>query len=481
MKILLITALLLAAAAARADGPPATGQGPHAHTRAAWTMRVPSDSDGFGFALLNTREYAEGDAIPRIPHWEEPNLKGSLGIGFDTKDPKTDNAFNADGNIYGRPEREVSLHWDGREIANRVSPVEFREGSHRVEMSMDAVTGGSNVTVRIDGEPVYLNYFVAGAAPYRFRPAFGIGGGDAFAGVSDVRVSGRGAPPPSPPPARVRAFDAALNDKDHQTLANTVDFPARTDDIGRVTCTLTLGETPNGVDPWDRMAAIYVYDDAGRRVEVLRYMTPYDRGGEWTMDVTDYLPLLSGRRKVVLWCETWGAGWLATVEFHFYEGTLERRPIAVETIYDATVPIGDAAQPFGDAIRPRTVTLPRGAKSAKLRFVVTGHGQGPNTDNGAEFIALDRTASVDGKTFTNLLWKTDNYLNPCRPQGGTWKYDRAGWGPGNVVDPWDLDITPQIADGTATIGYTIGPYVNKTPDKGNPARQWITGQVIYYR
>src|SRR3712207_7924990 len=53
------------------------------------------------------------------------------------------------------------------------------------------------------------------------------------------------------------------------------------------------------------------------------------------------------------------------------------------------------------------------------------------------FMPSKRTLTVTGnatqKTWDNILWKTDNYLNPCRPQGGTWKYDRAGWAPGDIV------------------------------------------------
>lgn len=456
-------------------------QGPANHTRIAWTMRLPEGSPGYGMALLSTEAYPEDAALPQLSAWEEPNLKSTLAVGFDARDPKTDNPFNADGNIYGRPEREVSLHWNGVEIANRLSPVEFRGGAHEVAVGVDAVVGGLNVTVLIDGTAVYRNYFVPGAAPYRHRPVFAAGTGKAFSGVSDVRVAARGVPLPSPPPVRVLALDRALNDKDHHTITNAVDFPAHTDNTGRVTLTLTLADTPNGVDPWDRMAALYVYDDAGRRVEVLRYMTPYRRGYSWTVDVTDYLPVLTGRRKVELWCETWGAGWLVSADFHFYPGPLKRRPVAVETLYDATAVIGEADRPFSAAVPPRHIAPPPRATHAKLRFVVTGHGQAPNTDNAAEFIALDRTVQVNDRRETNLLWKTDNYLNPCRPQGGTWKYDRAGWGPGDVVAPWDLDVSNDLQAGKARIAYTIAPYVNKTPDRGNPARQWVTGQVVYYR
>ena len=75
---------------------------------------------------------------------------------------------------------------------------------------------------------------------------------------------------------------------------------------------------------------------------------------------------------------------------------------------------------------PRDVALPDWAVGARLRAVVTGHGMSPNSGNAAEFMPLGRTLTLDGVAHHDVLWKDDNDLNPCRPQGGTWKYDRAG-------------------------------------------------------
>ncbi len=53
-----------------------------------------------------------------------------------------------------------------------------------------------------------------------------------------------------------------------------------------------------------------------------------------------------------------------------------------------------------------------------------------------------------------MLWKTDCYLNPNRPQFGTWKFSRAGWAPGDVVRPWWIDLTPKLEPGeVATLDY----------------------------
>ena len=117
-----------------------------------------------------------------------------------------------------------------------------------------------------------------------------------------------------------------------------------------------------------------------------------------------------------------------------------------------------------------------------MRTVVTGHGMSPNTGNAAEFLALWRRLRVGECDFENQLWKDDNYLNPCRPQGGTWKFDRAGWAPGDVVRPWVVDATRCVKPGqNAVFRYEIQPYENLTPEPGNPARHVVEAALIEYR
>ncbi|CAN5523135.1 hypothetical protein BH11ARM1_BH11ARM1_02220 [soil metagenome] len=120
------------------------------------------------------------------------------------------------------------------------------------------------------------------------------------------------------------------------------------------------------------------------------------------------------------------------------------------------------------------------AKRAEVFTTVTGHGMDPNTDNAAEFLPLWRKLVVNGHSVQNNLWTEDNYLNPCRPQGGTWKYDRAGWGPGTVVDPWKVDVTDFVKS-KSQFDYQIQPYVNKAAVDGNPARHIIESVLVLYR
>ncbi|HVK03073.1 MAG TPA: peptide-N-glycosidase F-related protein [Armatimonadaceae bacterium] len=441
---------------------------------ATWQATLPDDSPGYGVAL--------GEENVAIADRVEPNAPGTLALGFDTLNPPTKNPFNADGNVYDRPQREVSIHWNGTEVANRLCPVELKGAKgHRVRWRVAFVPGGAEVSVRVDETDVYDRFFVAGALPGALKgEKFSAGGAATVTGVRSG-WSGRTAKPASP--VRVRAFDKVLNDKGHHRQESRVAFPEKTDGVGRVVCTLTLEATPNGIDPWDRLAHVYLYDEKGERFDILRYITPYRKGWTWRVDVTDLLPLLQGTKRMEVFCETYAAGWLVSVDFDFYPGKLERVPYRVDKLWSATATLGQADKPVEKALPPLTVTRPTGAKKAAVRLVVTGHGMSPNTDNAAEFLPLWRKLLVGEKqVYENNLWKTDCYLNPCRPQGGTWKFDRAGWAPGDVVAPWVVDVTRHLPAGKpTTLRYKVQPYVNKTPEPGNPARHVVEGVVIYYR
>ncbi len=82
-------------------------------------------------------------------------------------------------------------------------------------------------------------------------------------------------------------------------------------------------------------------------------------------------------------------------------------------------------------------------------------------------LSIDRTLTINGTSSKNTLWKADNYLNPCRPQGGTWKYDRAGWAPGDVVKPWEVEAVIGVgeADRKLHIEYAVEPYENDNRGK----------------
>lgn len=443
-----------------------------------WRASIAEGGEGYCLALV------PADAELKACAWDEPNLPGALAVAFDVRNPKTSNLFNAEGNIYGRPEREVSIHWDGTEIANRLSPVEFRgDGLRDCALTVEYVTGGAEVTLTVDGQPIYDRFFVPEARPFRFKTVFGGRTSEAVTTVriDDVAASQTDLKRPFDKPIVVTAFDKALNDGSRHRNTAEVVFPAMKN-IGRVVMTIALEPTPAGLDPWDRGAAVYIYDDKGERFEVQRYITPYRKAYTWKTDVTDFLPLFKGRKKMEQFCETYSVGWLVTVKLSFYPGPSPLTPIKIENLWSGTAELGNPKNPSEKFLVPKKLMPDPRGQVWKLRLCVTGHGQYPNTDNAGEFLPLDRTLTVNGVEFVNKLWKEDCYLNPCRPQSGTWKFDRAGWAPGDTVAPWVVDITRLVAKGRPIeIRYRIAPYVNENVVEGDPARHWFESQLVTYR
>jgi len=452
--------------------------------RASWSLSVTPGGNGMSFALLNTAEYGLDGAAPSGIAWDEPKLKRSLAVAFDILDQPNNDPFRGDGNIYNRPQREIALFYDGREIARKLSPVEFRTGKPvPVTVEVRAVCGGCEVTVTVAGTRVYDRHLVANLEPYESRAAFGAQSGKYWTtlAIDDVRVDWGGRVRRRRPPTTVRAIDGVVLDAARGTHAETVRFPDNTDGFGRIICTLTLGEPPAGYDPWDRCASVYAYDEAGAKFEIVRFITPYRRGFTWLVDVTDYRPLLTGTRKVEASIGTYGPGWKVTVDFTFHPGRAERLARKIETLWVGRPEIGNPDKPVAEFYRPVTLTPDRKWRGAKLRIYVTGHGMSPNSRNAAEFMPITRWVTVNGKRFENRLWKTDCYLNPCRPQGGTWKYDRAGWAPGDVVPPWEVDLTPAVRSGRPiALTYELEPYLNENRGKTTPPTHWTEAQVVWY-
>ena len=183
------------------------------------------------------------------------------------------------------------------------------------------------------------------------------------------------------------------------------------------------------------------------------------------MDVTDFRPLLRGKKRFLQACTTYGEGWVVSVHFDFYPGACDARAARVVKLWSGAPEIGNPEKPTSDFYTTREVTLADGETGALVRSVVTGHGMAPNSNNAAEFMPIWRTLTVNGTPHRNYLWKSDCYLNPCRPQGGTWKYDRAGWAPGDVVAPWRVDVSDLIRERKLTIDYALDPYVNENRGK----------------
>ncbi|MGE3852592.1 MAG: peptide-N-glycosidase F-related protein, partial [Planctomycetota bacterium] len=159
-------------------------------------------------------------------------------------------------------------------------------------------------------------------------------------------------------------------------------------------------------------------------------------------------------------------GYMMSVSLDYHHGAPALVPTRVVPLWVGTAHYGSAENHFADFFEPRTVEIGKDTTAAMLFVTTTGHSQV------GEFTPSKRTITFtppaagseeapprEPATFANTLWKSDCYLNPNRPQAGTWKYSRAGWAPGDVVRPWWIDLTPHLAGaGSYSLAYAPQPY-----------------------
>jgi hypothetical protein len=469
------------------------------------------ENRGLGLVLIDPDKGALGENFV----WDEPNTDHSIAIGLDVHNQIPDKSadengrvlgwFDADGNWYERPQREVSVHANARERLNVHSDYEFRIGDWvDVDVHVRYVLGGALMKVFIDGHAI-IDQHIWDVVPMRMHAMVGVeGDGIEVADLAITRVNELAEPIPEP--VRVTAFDAQLL-QNAATLRNDVDFSAIPSSVGRVIATLTLSEPEMGYDHWDKKGTVGIRvprgeDEEGNpiseRFEVFRYITPYRRGWTWHMDVTDLLPLFEGTREMETHIGTYMKGWLVTFALSFYEGVPDREPIAVMNLWNGDAEIGNPEKPVEGFYEPREIAVPEDATSARVRTTVTGHGMHPNSNNAGEFMPIWRTLTIGSANSTgggdvlagdfitmsqrNHLWKTDCYLNPCRPQGGTWKFDRSGWAPGDKVEAWVVDVQPEFVMGdTLVIEYELDPYVNEGRGETWAPHHWTDAVVVFYK
>ena len=411
----------------------------------------------------------------------------------DVHDPLNTEPFGPWGNYQGLPEREVSLHWDGRELVKRVAGAEFRGDWVEVEITLAHVVGGAEVSVRLGEALVYDRHFVPGLLPYELRPAVAAGTRDNVATRFELAELSLEQGPPAAPrrrPLHVDVFHRVLTDNSKTSFEAEVELPPADWAFGRVVLTLDIHDAGPSWDEWDRNGHLYVIGDEGERLDIVPFITSYRTECHWEVDVTHFRPLLAGKRTFVIQAGTTfykNRGYAMSVSLDFFHG--EPRlgdevlaPAEVVPLWHLNAKYGSHENHFADAFEAREVAVPADVRAARIATTTTGHSQvGEFTPSDRALVFTPEVAppGADGSgsdgaesvRFADTLWKTDCYLNPNRPQFGTWKYSRAGWAPGDVVHPWWVDLTPHLVPGaTARIEYVPEPYdFSEVPEDQRPS------------
>ena len=238
-------------------------------------------------------------------------------------------------------------------------------------------------------------------------------------------------------------------------------FPDNLDNIEQILLTIDMACPTLGCDPWDQPAQMLLNKD-GEVYELARYVTPYGIAcGPWTYDITDFRGVLKGKVEFESFIQVWGSsGWDITAEINLVQGTPEyNRTIVTPLWTDFSFVYGDPDISYD--LDAQTVAIDPLTESAVVRLTNTGHGQG-NTYNAAEFYETTHHLWVNGtQTYEHHLWKTDCASNECSGQQGTYTYSRAGWCPGQDIQPniWALD-SYFTAGQNIEIDYVLQDYTN---------------------
>ncbi|MEO0894832.1 MAG: discoidin domain-containing protein [Bacteroidota bacterium] len=210
-----------------------------------------------------------------------------------------------------------------------------------------------------------------------------------------------------------------------------------------------------GCDDWDRLAWIEVQKPSGEWVEIIRYITPYGKGCDHDIDLTDYLSILKGRVNFRMFIDTWGTGgWDVNLDLEYIQGQVNHPYADVDIVWKGTWDFGNPAnlQP----IPKQKVHFRPDGYTPSLHLVTTGHGWGANnTGNAAEFYPAIHHIHVDEvETFEQDLWAICN-PNPdgCGGQFGTWQFPRAGWCPGAIANRYIYDLNPYLSQDSIELDY----------------------------
>ena len=206
--------------------------------------------------------------------------------------------------------------------------------------------------------------------------------------------------------------------------------------------------------------------------EIMSFVTPYGinlvlgmEGKTWTFDVTDFGPVLKGKKRIYL---NRGGQWQEDmdIKFVFVEGTPARPVKSIQQLWPVTSENYITIQ-ADNKFEPRMITKHADDAYVITKTTITGHGQE------GEFIPREHYISVDGIPFTWQVWK-ECADNPIYPQGGTWVYDRAGWCPGAASDTYVADFTYFFLDEEpAEIDYGIS-------GGSGDSRYIVNSQLIKY-
>lgn len=217
--------------------------------------------------------------------------------------------------------------------------------------------------------------------------------------------------------------------------------------------------------------------------ELVSFVTPYGiyldlgmEGKAWYFDMTDYVSLLKGNKRLVMNGGVWQED--LDLEFLFIVGTPPRDVVEYNQVWQGSYRIGKAsiAQLLDDIkFESKDILFDANSSSFKLISSITGHGsEGEFHQNGG---LVHHKILIGGVEELDWTITQECSFNPIYPQGGTWVYDRQGWCPGERTLLKEQDITTFVTPGS-TISFD---YNTSIPDNPNGDYRYLAAhQIVSY-
>ena len=231
-------------------------------------------------------------------------------------------------------------------------------------------------------------------------------------------------------------------------IERTITLP----EIGPFSKLTTNLKVTAGDDAWDRAGSIYVVTPTGD-VELHKFITAFGGTTSHQQDVSNLIPIMrNGQIKIRAFIDTW-VQTARTLDFSLTvtDDSANRAPTWGRGLFN------DQDWRSDEYTNGRKATglsgIPADIGKVILSYLPSGHASDGN--GGDEFTQRTHRIFVNGvEAWSGVPWRTDgrNFrsVNPTSGRwGDVWSSDlnRAGWIPGDDVDPIQIDVTQFIKPG----------------------------------
>lgn len=289
------------------------------------------------------------------------------------------------------------------------------------------------------------------------------------------------------PDVTARSFDRTVTLPDADTMAIF--------DTMEIDVEVHCRQTPDLCSEWDRKAYVQLCEDetCASPLEIGRWITPYSRPGRmrWVWDASPFLALLRDGGSRTFRIIT-GPEWEMPRTTYDLRASLRLsvrgtpRAFAGERVF--TGGLFDAT--YNDGRDPVAFTPPEGTAKVELVVIVSGHGQGGES-NCAEWCNHEHTFTLnDSETYRidfpgeagAPLGCANRVVEGVVPgQWGNWTPGRAAWCPGLPVHLRRFDLTDAIdIDGANSLTY-LGSYMGGQPPGGENVAIDLSAYLVYSR